>query len=276
MKRKYLSFLLPLITIVLVASCGPKQYYERTYNGLEYYFFKKNESAKKGDVGDIYVMNISVLNKRDSVIFSEPGRFQRVESVYPGDFHEGLGMLHAGDSVGFILHVDSFFRMHGLNTPIELKDDSTFKLYIGVQEILNPFEHLVFMSEKELKQMKAFVERKQWTTVTDSSGIMYEITEPNPDGAPIEIGDSVLLSYSYTTLNERIVDRTRQDDTYKFQVGSPQSRVSGLSRLLMLMHDGERARAVIPFTEAFGEEGFGVIIPPYTTLVMDVKAEKVK
>jgi FKBP-type peptidyl-prolyl cis-trans isomerase len=262
--------------LLLVSSCGPKQFYERTESGLEYYFFKKNREGKTGQKGDIYNLNITATTRRDSVVFQEHAMFQRSEPIYPGDFHEGLAMLHEKDSAAFVLSVDSFFNLHGLSIPKGLENDSMFKLLVGVENILNPFEHTIFKSEQELKQMKAYVERKAWNIQTDSTGIMYEIIEKVKDGATIMEGDSVNLEYIYSTLDDRIIERTRDGDTWAYKVGSMQTRVSGLDRLLTLMKDGEKARAVIPFTEAFGEEGLGIMIPPYTTLVIQLKAIKAK
>lgn len=265
------------ILVLAITSCGPKQYYEQTESGLEYYFFKKNKEAKKGQIGDIYNLNITATTRKDSLLFSKSSAmFQRSEPIYEGDFHEGLGMLHEGDSAAFILSVDSFFGLHGLSIPHGLEHDSMFKLLIGVEAINNPFEHTIYMSEKELVLMEDYAERRGWDAVKDSTGIMYQITTPNTEGDLISVGDSVDLSYMYATLKDRVIERTREGDPWRFQVGGTQTRVAGLNRLLVLMRDGERARALIPFTEAFGEDGFGMMIPPYTTLVVEVEAQKVK
>ena len=273
---KKITGITTLLIAVVLTSCGPKQFFERTATGLEYYFFEKNREGKTGQVGDIYNINITAATRHDSILFQEHAMFKRSEPLYPGDFHEGLGMLHEKDSAAFRLHVDSFFGLHNLTIPKGLEKDSMFKLHIGVESIMNPFEHTIFKSEQELKQMKAYVERKQWNVVTDTTGIMYEKTTVNEGGEPIEMGDSVALFYVYSMLNDRIIERTREGDTWKYQLGSPQTRVSGLDRLLVLMNDGEKARAVIPFTEAFGEDGLLPIIPPYTTLVLEVTANKMK
>ncbi|MBO6517616.1 MAG: FKBP-type peptidyl-prolyl cis-trans isomerase [Bacteroidia bacterium] len=265
-----------LTALILITSCGPKQFYERTETGLEYYFFEKNDGGKTGDKGDIYNLNITAMTRHDSVVFQERAMFQRSEPIYPGDFHEGLGMLREKDSAAFKLSVDSFFTLHNLSIPRGLENDSMFKLHIGVVAILNPFEHTIYKSEQELAQMKKFVERKAWTTQTDTTGIMYEIVKSNDQGELLEEGDSVALTYIYSTLDDRVIERTREGDAWSYKIGGQQTRVAGLDRLLTLMRNGEKARALIPFTEAFGEEGFGALIPPYTTLVIELSAEKEK
>ncbi len=265
-----------IIGLIMLLGCGPNQVYERTKTGLEYYFFEKNDEGKTGDKGDIYNVNITATTPSDSVIFEQQAMFQRSASVYPGDFHEGLRMLHENDSAAFVLNVDSFFTLHGLSIPHGLTGDSMFKLYIGVTSILSPYQHTIFKCEEELIDMQDFVKRKGWNVVSDSTGIMYEIMERKEGSEEIVDGDSLGLSYIYATLNDRIIERTRDNDLWGYRVGSTQTRVTGLNRLLTLMKEGDKARAVIPFTEAFGEEGAGVLIPPYTTLVIELTANKTK
>lgn len=265
------------VVFVALSGCGPKQFYETTQTGLQYYFFDKNKDGKMGNVGDIYSVNITVCtDKLDTAVYSQFVMFQRNEPVYPGDFHEGLGMLHENDSVSFKLHVDSFFRMHNLGIPKDVESDSLFRLHIGVVSIMSPKEHFVFKCEEELGNMKEFVARKGWEVTSDSTGIMYEVVTSNPEGDQLQMGDSVELKYTYSTLDDRIIERTRENDRWKFEVGSFQTRVSGLTRILTLMRDGEKVRSVIPFAEAFGPEGMGPLIPPYTTIVLEIEAYKLK
>jgi hypothetical protein len=208
-------------------------------------------------------------------LFSEHAMFKRHESIYPGDFHEGLGMVHQGDSIGFVLNTDSFFGMHSLNIPKGLENQETFKLLIGVEAILNPFEHMIYKSEQELTKMKEFAKDKAWETVTDSTGIMYDVVEPHEDKPYFKMGDSVALSYVYKTLDGRIINKTRANDYWRIEVGDPNIRVSGLTRLLVLTRNDEKLRALIPFAEAFGEDGYGPLIPPYTTIVIEYNAKKI-
>ncbi len=271
---KFNKVLIVLVFTTLgLQSCGPKQFYEMTPTGLEYYFFDKNKEGKMGQVGDIYNINVTATTRRDSLLFNEHAMFKRNASIYPGDFHEGLSMLHVGDSVGFILNVDSFFGMHNLTIPKGLENDSMFKLLIGVENILNPLDHLIYKSEQELVKMKEYVAKNGWNVQSDTTGIMYEVVEEGTSDEYFQLGDSANLSYVYSTLDGRIIEKTRTNDVWKFEIGGLQTNVFGLSRLLTLMKHGQKVRAIIPFAEAFGEDGYGPMIPPYTTLVLELKAD---
>ena len=274
MKTKIFVALISVSSFLFV-SCGPKQFYEKTENGLEYYFFKKNKEAKMGGIGDIYNLNISATTKRDSLLFTEHAMFKRHQSIYPGDFHEGLSMIHEGDSVAFVLNADSFFGMHNLKVPKGLENEETFKLLMGVEAILSPLDHMIYKSEQELVKMNEFISTKGWNVIKDSTGVMYEVVESDLSKPFFEVGDSAAISYVYSTLDGRIIEKTRENDVWHFEVGGMQTRVSGLTRLLTLIRDGEKVRALIPFAEAFGETGYGPLIPPYTTIVIDLKADKI-
>lgn len=267
-----------LATLVLAYGCGNKIKFETTKNGLEHHFFKTDEKGKKGEVKDIYSLNVTIQNDQGETLLKDFWMFERYTPVYPGDFHEGLALVGVGDSVVFKLNADSFFYHHNLPKPKTItQKNSVIRVFLGVENIQTPYEHFISMSERELKQMNAFVERKRWDVEQDTTGILYEIVVHNPDGKKIEIGDQVLTSHLYYTLNEQIMNKSKDGDYWKFTVGD-MTRISGLSRILTFMRSGEKLRAILPFSEAYGAEGFdgpGFQIAPYTTIVIEIQVHDI-
>jgi len=51
--------------------------------------------------------------------------------------------------------------------------------------------------------------------------------------------------------------------------------IAGWDEGIMLLHEGEEAKLIIPSNLGYGEQGTGPI-PPNTTLVFDVKLLKIK
>jgi hypothetical protein len=262
--------------MIVASACGDKSYeLSRTDNGLQYHFFKSDLGAKTGNNGDVYHLNLSIANKNDSIIVQQNLKFERNFSIYPGDFHEGLSLLRKGDSVLFVVSADSFFSHHGMPLPISIKAGEEVHLFIGCIDILNPIQHMIKMNEDELVQMESFVKRKGWTVNTDSTGIKWELIQVRAsEGPKIEWNDSVEISYLYYTLNERIIQQSKPNDYWKFHVGDP-NRINGLSRVLSFMSEGQKVRAILPFEQAFGENGMGAIVPPFTTIVLEIEAHKV-
>ena len=93
---------------------------------------------------------------------------------------------------------------------------------------------------------------------TTESGLQYEVIEPGEGPAP-EPGDVVSIHYSAT-----LEDGTEIDDTY--ERGEPAAFVLGKGIVIpgwdegvALMHEGEKAKLVIPPELAFGDQGLSLI-----------------
>jgi hypothetical protein len=269
-----------LFAVIALSSCSKKETYEKTANGLEYVFHKKNNGGKTGAIGDYYFFDLIVKRSNDSIINNSyetgvPAKFLRRKSLYPGDIYEAFSMCAEGDSLSIVLLADSFYSSHSFPFPAYLVPGEKLTFTMKIKEILNVGEFKMKMFDSELTDIEDFLSKKGWAVKTDStSGIKYEITKANPMGQPIVLGDSVKISYFYYYLNEKIIARSKQDDYWDFEVGNP-DHMSGLSRALLFMREGEKMSTILPFSEAFGEEGRAGI-PPFSTIVMELEVHKVK
>jgi FKBP-type peptidyl-prolyl cis-trans isomerase len=103
---------------------------------------------------------------------------------------------------------------------------------------------------------------------TTSSGLQYEIIVEGTGRQP-EAADYVRVHYSGF-----LVDGTLFDSSYSR--GEPeefplQGVIPGWSEGLMLMHEGGRSRLYIPSALAYGAQGAGGIIPPYSLVIFEVE-----
>lgn len=270
---KFHSYLVLSIFLIFSYSCQ-KYKFKKTASGLEYNILK-TEEGKVGNVGDIYDLNISVYTESDSIAYKNNLKFQRTKPVYDGDFHEALSLFKTGDSAVIRISADSFFSNHGMPIPKALQEESKSIFALGVNKIMTPVEHFLYMNELEYKDMLTFAARKNWDMQKDTFGIMYQILEEKPEARKVKFGDTVKIRHLYYTLEERVIDKTKETDSWTFVVGDPQ-RISGLSNILSYMREGEKIRAIIPFAEAFGAEGLYPYIDPYATLVMEVDVLEIK
>lgn len=109
--------------------------------------------------------------------------------------------------------------------------------------------------------------KKDNITVT-ASGLQYEVlTEGN--GKSPKATDSVKCHYE-----GRLIDGTVFDSSY--QRGTPATFplngvIAGWTEGLQLMKEGGKTRFYIPFDLAYGANGAGESIPPYSALVFDVE-----
>lgn len=102
-----------------------KSGYKQTANGLYYKFITQNEgeTLKVGDVAEV-VFSYSVQDTTgyDTLLFSskealkdKPFNDKIQESIFVGDYYEGLRLMHKGDSISMYINVDSvFIKMFGV------------------------------------------------------------------------------------------------------------------------------------------------------------------
>lgn len=107
--------------------------------------------------------------------------------------------------------------------------------------------------------------------ITTESGLQYEVIEPGDGPAP-EPGDIVTIHYSATLEDGTEIDNTNDGgEPASFPLGQG-IVIPGWDEGIALMHEGEKAKLVIPPELAFGEQsGAGGLVPPNSTLIFEVE-----
>lgn len=104
------------------------------------------------------------------------------------------------------------------------------------------------------------------------SGLQYEILTQGTGRKP-GLADSVTVHYAGT-----LIDGTEFDSSIKrgepIQLMTNQV-IAGWTEALQLMNEGSKYRLYIPYYLAYGENGAGPQIPPFSTLIFDVELIKV-
>lgn len=267
-------FVFCISLILFFDACQNDTAFKKTKNGLEYIFHHKEDTGSKGKPGDYYLFDLIVRTSYDSVISNSyesgsPSKFIRRKSLYPGDIYEALSMCATGDSMSFKLRADSFYMSHQFGYPDFLPKGEILTFTIKMREILSPTGFKMKMFNEELDAMEKFTAKKGWKVQTDSSsGIKYEILRRSDKGNNLKDGDNVALSYFYYYLNDQIIARSKDGEPWNFTVGDP-NHIEGLSQLLKLCKKGDKVRAILPFSTAFGDSGRAAI-PPYSTIVLEL------
>ena len=113
--------------------------------------------------------------------------------------------------------------------------------------------------------------KKPGVTVT-KSGLQYEVLQEGTGKSP-KATDTVRCHYE-----GRLLDGTVFDSSYKR--GEPadfglNQVITGWTEGVQLMKEGAKFRFTIPYLLAYGEQGAGASIPPFSTLIFDVELIKV-
>ena len=129
-------------------------------------------------------------------------------------------------------------------------------------------------AQSHIAEGKAYLDanaKKKGVTVT-KSGLQYEVLKEGTGKSP-KATDTVRCHYE-----GRLLDGTVFDSSYKR--GEPadfglNQVIPGWTEGVQLMKEGAKFRFTIPYLLAYGEQGAGASIPPFSTLIFDVELIKV-
>ncbi len=111
-------------------------------------------------------------------------------------------------------------------------------------------------------------------TITTSSGLKYTITQSNPNGEQIKVGDKVKVHYTGKLLDGKIFDSSvERNDPFTFTVGAGEV-IQGWDEGLALLRVGEKATLTLPANIGYGNQAVGSI-PANSTLIFDIEVLEV-
>lgn len=125
------------------------------------------------------------------------------------------------------------------------------------------FKEYIDQNESFLAENK----NKKGVTVT-SSGLQYEVVKMGTGQKPTT-ESMVKVHYTGTLIDGTEFDSSvRRNEPAQFPVSGV---ISGWTEALQLMPVGSKFRLYIPYNLAYGENGAGDLIKPYSTLIFDVE-----
>lgn len=130
-------------------------------------------------------------------------------------------------------------------------------------------------SEGMIKSGKAFLEAnaKKEGVVVLPSGLQYKVINAG-DGLKPSATDKVSVHYHGTLIDGTVFDSSVDRGA---PTSFPVNRViPGWTEALQLMPVGSKWKLFIPYNLAYGEQGAGKKIGPYTTLIFDVELLKIE
>lgn len=140
------------------------------------------------------------------------------------------------------------------------------------QEILNSFFSNLQekQAEEQIKAGAVFLEEngKREGVTTLASGLQYEVLTAGT-GAKPTADQSVMCHYHGTLIDGTVFDSSvRRGEPATFGVSQV---IKGWVEALQLMSVGSKWRLYIPYNLAYGAQGAGQHIAPYTTLIFEVE-----
>jgi FKBP-type peptidyl-prolyl cis-trans isomerase FklB len=140
------------------------------------------------------------------------------------------------------------------------------------QQVVN--EHFRKLAEQAYEMNKKGGEEflaanaKKEGVVTLPSGLQYEVIKEG-NGKKPSATDRVKCHYEGTLIDGTVFDSSvKRGEPAVFGVNQV---IKGWVEALQLMQEGSKWRLYIPYDMAYGENGAGEMIPPYSALIFDVE-----
>jgi FKBP-type peptidyl-prolyl cis-trans isomerase len=191
------------------------------------------------------------------------------------DLFEGcFGFMAAGDSATYFIPVDSLFKGAPEGSrPAFLPKGSDVKFSVSVQSVENEKAMLSRLDGEIEKFVKTESSKK---FLKQPNGLHISMTTMGQGITPVA-GDTVSVNYRGRVMGgTEIFDESySRGQPFQFVLGQGQV-IRGWDEGIAMLTEGSEATILVPFALGYGEAGSPPAIPPYTSLVFDVKLEKVK
>lgn len=276
-----------ILFLVGFAACSTSEYkgFKKTHSGIYYKIHTKdNEDTVKVALGKVITMDMK-YSTVDSVIYDNKAinqtiRFPLQTPEYEGDIYEALALLVKGDSATFIIDAASFFTQTAKqpSPPTFLKEGDKLYFDVLIKDVQTE-EDIQAENNARLDSLKAiepgliaqYIADHQITAIPDSNGIYY-IEKEAGKGKQAAKEMWVDVHYSVSMLNGAVLfnSRDRGADPMQFQVGN-RFENDGFQLVVQKMKKGGKAEALIPSLLAFGAQGAGDVVPPYTPLYYNIE-----
>lgn len=294
--KKNLMFL--AIAAIALSSCSGG--FKQGPGGM-LYNIHEDKAGTNIKEGDFISVNLIVKTEGDSVLTNTYTQGRAVPTLMPkpqfkGDIYAGLNMLSEGDSATFKCNIDSMVKAGQPKPPFKGK---YIIFQVKVEKVIpkgkmteQAFQNLISTYFKDLSEqykkaepgkMKKYIADNKLDVITTPSGLNYQITQKGNGPKPVA-GDTVVVNYTLKSLNNDVIETSVKEVAQKAKKYNPMGQykpiripvgsnqvIPGWEEGLMLLNKGAKATFVIPSSLAYGEQGMGQAIAPYTSLVFDIE-----
>jgi len=129
--------------------------------------------------------------------------------------------------------------------------------------------------QEELKYLDHYLKITNTIVKPTQSGL-YFVEQTKGSGKKAIAGKKVIVHYTGSFTDGRVFDSSlKRSEPFEFKLGIGEV-IAGWDEGISKMSEGGRATLVIPSNLAYGNKGYGKIIPPFTSLVFEIDLIEVK
>lgn len=284
-----LTIVFAVISAMMI-SCNMGAYpgFKKTKTGVYYKIYTKdNEDTTSVHVGSIVTLSLK-YGLKDSALFDSKNIPQPIvlpvtASQYDGDFYDCLQLLKQGDSATFVLKAGPLFtKTFGQpKVPPFCQDESDIYFDVKVQKSQTQEEvdqetaaKNMQMEKEEMSNLQAYVAKNNVTVQPTTTGIYFLESKKGSGKSPYKDG-YVTANYTvYLLGGEKLFSTLDRGEPVDFKFGS-QFENKGFQEVIGMMKEGGKANAIVPSSQAFGAQGAGSVVPPFSTLYYEIELVKI-
>ncbi len=286
------------LAAIALASCNGG--FKKGDGGL-LYNIHNDKSGPNIVPGDFASLNMVIKNDGDSILKSsyEAGIPQYMIVQKPerkGDVFSGILLLSEGDSATIKIPSDSLFKTMpkppGFKSKYIIYDIKVEKVVqkgkLSDQQFQEKFMAYVNKQVEAVKnseggKIEKYIADNKLKTTKTATGLYYVITKPGTGPTP-NAGDTVVVNYIGKFFNGKVFDTSNKAEAQKANIYNPMNPytpirfavgqrnvIPGWDEGLMLLNKGAKATLIVPSSLAYGQQGNGQVIAPFTPLVFDVE-----
>jgi FKBP-type peptidyl-prolyl cis-trans isomerase len=287
MRNHWNKLPLVLFLLILMSSCQ-EQFpgFEEAENGVFYKVHYRGTDSVNPQYSDWVTINMD-YRLEDSLMFSsktmgEPLRFPMIRPLFKGDLYDGLSMMVVGDSMTFAVVADSFFFKTAFlkELPPNVKPGSPMYYDVKLLERLSQEEHQLEVQKEGDRKLKEEVEllyqylkENNIKTPPTASGLYFISLEKGKGKKPVA-GEMCTVFLSVKQLDGKELFTNYDSDPLFIEYGK-EFDTKGLMEGLGMMHEGGKAKLIVPSEIGVGPGGKDGV-PPFTTIIYEVKLDKIK
>lgn len=234
----------------------------QTASGLKYKITQLGSGprAKAGDIVSVHytgkLTNDTVFDS--SVKRGQPFSFKLGQGQVIKGWDEGIALLNVGDKAVFTIPASLGYGERAMGK-IPANATLIFEVeLLKIKEKPKPFD----VSGKD--------------TITTASGLKIILVKSNMQGVQAQKSQNIEVHYTGYFKDGNIFDSSMErEQPILFPIGEGRV-IPGWDEGLSYLKTGEKARLIIPFKLAYGEQGRPPIIPPSSDLIFDVELISIK
>lgn len=281
MKRGIIIFLLLFVVLIALVFCSRKHKtyfddYSRNQAGLYYKIIKIGDGDYKINTWDDITFSCTFKKSNDSIFFSSANEkvyYNPEDSLDKALFISHFIGLVQGDSLAYYVKTaDVFNKYFQTAIPEYCKNDTLIKVEVMIKHL----DKEIRISEKELKVIKTYINKKGFNNVIELPNKIFILEQKKSNNSEMVMkGKTIVLSYKGRFLNDSLFDNPFYP--MQFVYGTPDQVLKGINFVIKGMNKGEYAKIILPSYLAFGENGnSNATVPPFTPLVYEITITDIK